>query len=38
MVSKIQKAAEKNGLDPLTYCNKISKDIYRFNKKIKFIK
>ena len=31
---KIQKAAEKEGLDPLTYCNKISKVFIDFSKKL----
>ena len=31
---KIQKAAEKNGLDPLTYCNKISKIFKDLTKKL----
>ena len=31
---KIQKAAEKNSLDPLTYCNKISKIFIDLTKKL----
>tara|TARA_B100001123_G_scaffold412072_1_gene508923 strand:- start:2526 stop:4061 length:1536 start_codon:yes stop_codon:yes gene_type:complete len=31
---KIQKAAEKNSLDPLTYCNKISKTFINLTKKL----
>ena len=31
---KIQKAAEKNGLEPLIYCNKISKIFENFTKKL----
>jgi len=31
---KIQKAAEKSGLDPLTYCNKISKIFIDLTKKL----
>ena len=34
---KIQKAAEKNGLEPLIYCDKISKIFKDLTKKIKFI-
>ncbi len=31
---KIQRAAEKDGLDPLSFCNKISKNFYDLTKKL----